>query len=211
MEKAKCWYGIKIFFKVINVFELENPDLLVNTDYNYLVSISRVQRVDDQEEEVTVSFYTNGSVKVFTKNSWQVSPIAILSYYFGHVKGFIEVKDRQNKVVKFFLPPSFNNPSDDKHLISIVIKQIESLDNYYNAAHLELAKVVDKKIASLDKDEVTIVPLKEIDEMISNTRNIIDKYHALSRELPEEYGLSLKDSINNMIELINEKYKLKPL
>lgn len=211
MKKMKCFYGVKIFFKTINVFELEEPDSLTNPDYNYVVSVTRKMMPDEQEEEITVSFITNGSVKVFPKNNWLVSPIVILSFYFGHVKGFVEVKDRHNKVVKYFLTPSFNNSADNKHLVSLVVEQVERLDGFYNAAHLELVAVIRKKITALDKDEVTVVPIKEIDEMISNTRAIIDKYHSLYGELPAEYSATLKERINTLIALINEKYKLKPL
>ena len=207
----KCFYGVKIFFKTINVFELEEPDSLTNPDYNYVVSVTRKMMPDEQEEEITVSFLTNGSVKVFPKNNWLVSPIVILSFYFGHVKGFVEVKDRHNKVVKYFLTPSFNNSADNKHLVSLVVEQVERLNGFYNAAHLELVAVIRKKITALDKDEVTVVPIKEIDEMISNTRAIIDKYHSLYGELPGEYSATLKERINTLIALINEKYKLKPL
>ncbi len=211
MKKMKCFYGVKIFFKTINVFELEEPDSLTNPDYNYVVSVTRKMMPDEQEEEITVSFITNGSVKVFPKNNWLVSPIVILSFYFGHVKGFVEVKDRHNKVVKYFLTPSFNNSADNKHLVSLVVEQVERLNGFYNAAHLELVAVIRKKITALDKDEVTVVPIKEIDEMISNTRAIIDKYHSLYGELPAEYSATLKERINTLIALINEKYKLKPL
>lgn len=211
MKKMKCFYGVKIFFKTINVFELEEPDSLTNPDYNYVVSVTRKMMPDEQEEEITVSFLTNGSVKVFPKNNWLVSPIVILSFYFGHVKGFVEVKDRYNKVVKYFLTPSFNNSADNKHLVSLVVEQVERLNGFYNAAHLELVAVIRKKITALDKDEVTVVPIKEIDEMISNTRAIIDKYHSLYGELPAEYSATLKERINTLIALINEKYKLKPL
>jgi|ADurb_Cas_02_Slu_FD_contig_111_180072_length_1175_multi_2_in_0_out_0_1 hypothetical protein len=211
MKKMKCFYGVKIFFKTINVFELEEPDSLTNPDYNYVVSVTRKMMPDEQEEEITVSFLTNGSVKVFPKNNWLVSPIVILSFYFGHVKGFVEVKDRHNKVVKYFLTPSFNNSADNKHLVSLVVEQVERLNGFYNAAHLELVAVIRKKITALDKDEVTVVPIKEIDEMISNTRAIIDKYHSLYGELPAEYSATLKERINTLIALINEKYKLKPL
>ena len=211
MKKMKCFYGVKIFFKTINVFELEEPDSLTNPDYNYVVSVTRKMMPDEQEEEITVSFLTNGSVKVFPKNNWLVSPIVILTFYFGHVKGFVEVKDRHNKVVKYFLTPSFNNSADNKHLVSLVVEQVERLNGFYNAAHLELVAVIRKKITALDKDEVTVVPIKEIDEMISNTRAIIDKYHSLYGELPAEYSATLKERINTLIALINEKYKLKPL
>ena len=211
MKKMKCFYGVKIFFKTINVFELEEPDSLTNPDYNYVVSVTRKMMPDEQEEEITVSFLTNGSVKVFPKNNWLVSPIVILSFYFGHVKGFVEVKDRHNKVVKYFLTPSFNNSADNKHLVSLVVEQVERLNGFYNAAHLELVAVIRKKITALDKDEVTVVPIKEIDEMISNTRAIIDKYHSLYGELPAEYSATLRERINTLIALINEKYKLKPL
>ena len=78
MKKMKCFYGVKIFFKTINVFELEEPDSLTNPDYNYVVSVTRKMMPDEQEEEITVSFLTNGSVKVFPKNNWLVSPIVIL-------------------------------------------------------------------------------------------------------------------------------------
>ena len=211
MKKVKCFYGVKIFFKTINVLELEETDLLANPDYNYVVSVTRKMMPDEQEEEITVSFLTNGSVKVFPKNNWLVSPIVILSFYFGHVKGFVEVKDRHNKVVKYFLTPSFNNSADNKHLVSLVVEQVERLNGFYNAAHLELVAVIRKKITALDKDEVTVVPIKEIDEMISNTRAIIDKYHSLYGELPAEYSATLRERINTLIALINEKYKLKPL
>ena len=194
-----------------HLFELEEPDSLTNPDYNYVVSVTRKMMPDEQEEEITVSFLTNGSVKVFPKNNWLVSPIVILSFYFGHVKGFVEVKDRHNKVVKYFLTPSFNNSADNKHLVSLVVEQVERLNGFYNAAHLELVAVIRKKITALDKDEVTVVPIKEIDEMISNTRAIIDKYHSLYGELPAEYSATLRERINTLIALINEKYKLKPL
>lgn len=211
MKKMKCFYGVKIFFKTINVFELEEPDSLTNPDYNYVVSVTRKMMPDEQEEEITVSFITNGSVKVFPKNNWLVSPIVILSFYFGHVKGFVEVKDRHNKVVKYFLTPSFNNSADNKHLVSLVVEQVERLNGFYNVAHLELVTVIRKKIIALDKDEVTVVPIKEIDEMITHTRAIVDKYHVLYGELPEAYSAIVKEDINTLIALINEKYKLKPL
>jgi len=211
MKKEKCFYGVKIFFKSINVLELEELDALANPDYNYVVSVSREMMPDEQEEEITVSFITNGSVKVFPMNNWLVSPIVVLSFYFGHVKGFIEVKDRHHKVVKFYLTPSFNNSSDNKHLVSLVVEQVERLNGFYNAAYLDLVTAIRKKITALDKDEVTVVPIKEIDEMISNTRTIIDKYHSMYGELPAEYSATLKECINTLIALINEKYKLKPL
>ena len=211
MKKVKCFYGVKIFFKTINVLELEESDLLANPDYNYVVSVTREMMSDEQEEEITVNFITDGNVKVFPKNDWLVSPIVVLSFYFGHVKGFIEVKDRNHKVVKFFLTPSFNNSDDNKHLVSLVVEQVERLNGFYNVAHLELGTVIRKKIIALDKDEVTVVPIKEIDEMITNTRVIIDKYHSLYGELPEVYSAILKEDINTLIALINEKYKLKPL
>lgn len=211
MKKMEWFYGVKIFFKTINVLELEESDSLTNPEYNYVVSVSREMMPDEQEEEITVSFITSGSVKVFTMNNWLVSPIVVLSFYFGHVKGFVEVKDRHNKVAKYFLTPSFNNSADNRHLVSLVVEQVERLNGFYNVAHLELVTVIRKKIIALDKDEVTVVPIKEIDEMITNTRAIIDKYHVLYGELPEVYSAILKEDINTLIALINEKYKLKPL